>query len=69
MRWARAASRSASVDLVPAPRRSPDLTALAAALSAARIAAGRSRCGAAECDETRVSLRSMAVKPGFHVLT
>jgi hypothetical protein len=25
--------------------------------------------GAPECDETRVSLRSMAVKPGFHVLS
>jgi hypothetical protein len=31
MRWARAAARSAFADLVPAPRRSPDLTALAAA--------------------------------------
>jgi len=64
MRWARAAAGAASADLVPEPRRSPDLTALVAALSAARITAGRSRCGAAECDETRVSLRSMALKPG-----
>ena len=31
MRWARAAAQSAFADLVPAPRRSPDLTALAAA--------------------------------------
>jgi hypothetical protein len=31
MRWARTAARSAFSDLVPAPRRSPDLTALAAA--------------------------------------
>jgi hypothetical protein len=31
MRWARAAAQSAFTDLVPAPRRSPDLTALAAA--------------------------------------
>ena len=69
MRWARAAARSASADLIPAPRRSPKLTALAAALSAARVTAGRPGCDAAECDETRVSLRSMAVKPGFHVLT
>jgi len=31
MRWARAAARSAFADLVPAPRRSPDLISLAAA--------------------------------------
>jgi hypothetical protein len=31
MRWARAAAGAALADLVPAPRRSPDLTALAAA--------------------------------------
>jgi hypothetical protein len=31
MRWARAAARSAFADLVPAPRRRPDLAALAAA--------------------------------------
>jgi hypothetical protein len=31
MRWARAAARSAFADLVPAPRRSPDHAALAAA--------------------------------------
>ena len=31
MRWARAAARSAFADPVPASRRSPDLTALAAA--------------------------------------
>jgi hypothetical protein len=31
MRWARAAARSAFSDLVPEPRRSPDLMALAAA--------------------------------------
>jgi hypothetical protein len=31
MRWARAAARAAFADLVPAPRRSPDLAALAAA--------------------------------------
>jgi len=31
MRWARAAARAAFVDLVPEPRRSPDLTVLSAA--------------------------------------
>jgi len=31
MRWARAAARSAFADRVPAPRRSPDFTVLAAA--------------------------------------
>ena len=31
MRWARAAARTAFADLVPAPRRSPDLVSLAAA--------------------------------------
>jgi hypothetical protein len=31
MRWARAAARTAFADLVPAPRRSPDLVVLSAA--------------------------------------